>query len=123
MARLKRMVSVVVVVVGIMVLNAFLGLEVIGLTYRPFSWMTLCEAGEVTLYPMMHGILQGHPPVSVRAQGVVGTDVCVERSLSLIHADWQPVGDPVLSTGLPVDFVDTNTPQGAVFYRAKQTPR
>jgi hypothetical protein len=108
-------------VLGIVALNAFLGLEILGLTYRPFSWMTICEAGETTLYPIIHGIQATSDLVSLTVQGEGGNNLALERTISLTEPDWQPVGDTVPTTGEPVLLVDTNPPQPAAFYRANQT--
>jgi|BioPla2DNA2_1021312.scaffolds.fasta_scaffold15859_2 hypothetical protein len=121
MARVRRMVRFGALVLGIVALNAFLGLEILGLTYRPFSWMTICEAGETTLYPIIHGIQATSDLVSLTVQGEGGNNLALERTISLTEPDWQPVGDTVPTTGEPVLLVDTNPPQPAAFYRANQT--
>ncbi len=121
MARVRRMVRFIALVLGIVVLNAFLGLKILGLTYRPFSWMTICEAGETTLYPIIHGIQASPGLISLTAQGEGGTTVALERTTSLTEPDWQPVGDSIPTTGEPIVLVDTNPPQPAAFYRANQT--
>ncbi len=40
-------------VICILILNVFLGMEVVGLTYRPFSWVSICD-DEQPLYPPVY---------------------------------------------------------------------
>lgn len=76
----------------------------------------------VTLYPIIEGMQVSNDVVSLIVQGVDGSYVGLERCISLCQPDWQPVGEAVPTTGEPVLLIDTNAPQPAAFYRAKQTP-
>lgn len=115
------MMGVSALVLGILTLNAFLGLQILGLTYRPFSWMTICEAGETTLYPVFRGVEASSDRICFTIESEVGTDLRLERTASLSEPDWQPVGDTVSSVGDPVLLRDTNPPPSSAFYRVEQT--
>ena len=122
MARIRNAARFVFLVLVILGINAFLGMEILGLTYRPFSWMTLCDAGETSVYLMIRDALLSGNQVTVVVEGSApGTDVSLIRSPSLPVPDWQPASERVPGGGTSVALVDTNPPGPPVFYRAVQS--
>lgn len=118
----RRLITFCLLVLGVVAVNAFLGLQILGLTYRPFSWMTLCEAGELTLYPVMLNPVASGDGVALTVHGRGGTVHTLERTASLSPPEWESTGVAVVDTGEPATLLDTNPPAQGAFYRVSELP-
>jgi len=115
--RLWSRVAIVALLVGV---DAAISLPIMGATYRPFSWMSIAPADEVTLYPVIQDLSVVREKPTVQVAVAAGANVILQRNTNLLDANgWQDVASATAPDRI-ILLIDTNPVSRAVFYRVKQ---
>lgn len=110
------------IVVLVLAIDLVVSLQVIGITYRPFSWMSLTPAEVLSLYPVIDHVTASKAGSQIALQAQEGAEYVLQRSTNLLdEREWVDVPPSTTATNNRVVLTDTNRWfDRAVFYRVKR---
>ena len=120
MRKISRFWKQGLLVALVLALDLAVTLQVVGITYRPFSWMSLTDVQEESLYPVIEGTTVNEPDVSISASVQVGQPYYLQRSTNLNDGGgWVDIVGPVTAETSVLILTDTNWMSVERFYRIR----
>ena len=120
MRKLSGLEKTIAVALLVVVLDGWMVGQIVGVSYRPFSWLAIAEAG---VYPVITDVWIDTSGLQVTGEVNPGTGYILQKNTNLVEGGWWHDIPPAVTSGTSnASFTDTNSLPDHQFYRIKDFP-